>query len=60
MEDGLTDCDASVPAEESCNGLDDDCDEETDEPPLVEGEYGNLCNDDNACTEDKCKGASQK
>jgi len=56
LEDGLTDCNAVVPAEETCNGLDDDCDDETDEPPLVEGEYGNLCDDDNDCTEDKCKG----
>ena len=54
-EDGLTDCNAAIPAEETCNGLDDDCDEETDEPPLMEGEYGSLCDDDNACTEDKCK-----
>ena len=29
--DGLTQCDASTPAVESCNGLDDNCDGETDE-----------------------------
>jgi hypothetical protein len=29
--DGLSDCDAPVPAEEACNGLDDDCDGHTDE-----------------------------
>jgi len=29
--DGLTPCDARVPAEESCNGVDDDCDGQTDE-----------------------------
>ena len=30
-DEGLTDCDAPVPAAESCNGLDDDCDGEVDE-----------------------------
>ncbi|TNF32387.1 MAG: hypothetical protein EP329_10385 [Deltaproteobacteria bacterium] len=29
--DGLTPCDAPIPAEETCNGADDDCDGETDE-----------------------------
>jgi hypothetical protein len=29
--DGLSDCDAPVPAEEECNGLDDNCDGQTDE-----------------------------
>ncbi len=28
---GLTDCDAGIPAAELCNGVDDDCDDETDE-----------------------------
>ena len=55
MEAGISECDAALPSEEVCNGFDDDCDDETDEPPLAEGEYGNLCDDDNACTEDKCK-----
>ena len=54
--DGLTDCDASMPAEETCNGADDDCDEEADEPALVEGDYVNLCDDGNDCTDDKCTG----
>ncbi len=53
-EDGLTDCDASVPAPESCNGADDDCDGEVDEPTLFEGKYIELCDDGNACTEDSC------
>ena len=42
---GLTDCDAPAPAQESCNGLDDDCDGETDEDTaaiacLIENEHG--------------------
>jgi len=46
--DGLSDCDAAVPAEEVCNGLDDDCDEQWDEE--VD------CGDDNPCTNDYCDG----
>jgi hypothetical protein len=43
--DGLTLCDADQPALEDCNGLDDDCDGQTDEevPPAaceVENEFG--------------------
>ena len=55
-QDGLSSCDAPEPALEECNGVDDDCDDEIDEPDLVEGNYVNLCNDDNDCTEDKCMG----
>ena len=55
-EDGLSACDAASPAKESCNGLDDDCDEEVDEPDLVEGSYVHLCEDGNECTQDKCVG----
>ena len=54
--DGLSDCDAPMPAAEVCNGLDDDCDGEADEPDLVDGDYVNLCDDGNDCTEDKCTG----
>ena len=57
-DSGLSDCSAAVPEVETCNGLDDDCDEETDEPLLVDGDYLNLCDDDNPCTQDKC-GAQQ-
>ena len=55
-ENGLTSCDAPVPAVETCNGIDDDCDEDVDEPEQDEGDYINLCDDGNDCTEDNCKG----
>ena len=55
-EEGLADCDANEALAETCNGQDDDCDGETDEPALVEGDYVNLCNDDNPCTGDTCVG----
>jgi len=47
LASGLESCSASVPAQESCNGLDDDCDGSVDEetggePCLVENEAG-LC-----------------
>jgi hypothetical protein len=47
LASGLESCSASIPAPESCNGLDDDCDESVDEetggdPCLVENESG-LC-----------------
>ena len=46
-EEGLSPCDAMIPAEEECNGLDDNCDGETDE---------STCDDDNTCTTDSCLG----
>jgi len=52
--DGLTDCDAAEPAEETCNGIDDDCDGDVDEPHLVDGDFVNLCDDGNPCTADSC------
>ncbi len=55
-EDGLGVCDAMMPAEETCNGIDDDCDGDVDEPDLVDGNFINLCDDGNDCTEDKCTG----
>ena len=57
-QSGLSTCDAEVPAPETCDGLDNDCDDETDEPSLVDGDYVNLCDDGNECTLDKCTGAS--
>ncbi|MBM4353694.1 MAG: hypothetical protein FJ109_07830, partial [Deltaproteobacteria bacterium] len=57
-EAGLSVCDAPVPAPETCNGNDDDCDGEVDEPNLVEGKYLELCDDSNACTNDFCKAAA--
>jgi len=56
--DGLSDCDASTPAAETCNGADDDCDGETDEPAQVDGNYVSLCDDANPCTADACAGES--
>jgi len=47
-EAGLTDCDAPTPAEEICDGVDNDCD------GVVDGDA--LCDDDNPCTADSCGG----
>jgi cysteine-rich repeat protein len=42
-------CDAATAVPETCNGLDDDCDNTVDEAS---------CDDGNACTEDVCQGAA--
>ena len=42
---GLSQCDAGVPAAEACDGLDNNCDGETDE---------DTCDDANPCTKDGC------
>ena len=55
-EDGLSHCDAGQAQAESCNGLDDDCDGEVDEPDDIGGDYVNLCDDGNECTQDLCNG----
>lgn len=54
--DGLSACDAMLPAKEVCNGADDDCDGDVDEPDLVGGDFVHLCEDSNGCTEDSCLG----
>lgn len=46
---GLSQCDASTPAGETCNGVDDDCNGLTDDA---------LCDDENPCTTDSCDGES--
>lgn len=56
-ESGLSPCDASTAVPEVCNGLDDDCDGDVDEPDAVGGNLINLCHDDNACTVDTCLGS---
>ncbi len=43
--DGVEECVGEAPKPELCNGLDDDCDGETDE---------DLCDDGNVCTTDFC------
>ena len=47
-EGTLSDCDAVVPAEDLCDGLDNDCDGDTDTVS---------CDDSNPCTIDSCEGA---
>ena len=56
-KEGLSDCDAAVPGQEACNGIDDDCDGDVDEPYdiTVDPPIG-ICNDDNGCTVDTCLG----
>ncbi len=49
-KDGLQGCTAQTPTVEVCNGKDDDCDGKTDETWD--------CDDKDACTDDKCGGAS--
>ena len=56
-EGGLTDCDALDPAEETCDGFDNDCDGDIDEGAFVEDEYFGLCDDGNPCSKDQCNGA---
>ena len=56
LEEGLGACDAAEPAAEICNGVDDDCDGDVDEPDEVGGDYVNLCDDGNECTVDSCNG----
>jgi len=46
-DEGLTECDAKTPIEETCNSVDDDCDGEVDEE---------TCDDGNPCTADSCLG----
>ena len=53
---GLSECDAGAALEETCNGLDDDCDGAVDEPKDVGGDLVNLCNDGNDCSKDTCGG----
>jgi hypothetical protein len=57
LADGLSECDAEIPAAETCDGLDNDCDDDVDEPTPIEGKLPSLCDDGNDCTEDVCAGA---
>ncbi len=49
-ESGLSLCDGATPAVESCNGKDDDCDGQTDEPSAGKA----ICDDGKPCTGDAC------
>jgi hypothetical protein len=51
-KDGLSGCDAATPAAEVCDGVDNDCDGQTDEAD------GAACDDGNPCTDDVCDGAN--
>ena len=53
-ESGLSACSAATAAAETCNGIDDDCDGETDEIGGPAGSPAALCDDKNACTSDIC------
>jgi hypothetical protein len=55
-DEGLSACDAGEPQAEFCNGTDDNCDGDVDEPQFVEGAYIPLCDDGNPCTTDSCLG----
>ena len=46
---GLSACSAAKPKDEACNGVDDDCDGQTDEA---------TCDDGKVCTADACAGAA--
>jgi hypothetical protein len=46
-DSGLSDCDATLPSEDLCDGIDNNCDGDVDEE---------TCNDDNECTDDICLG----
>ena len=55
-KEGLLPCDAAQPTLEICNGFDDDCDGDVDEPYdiSVDPPIG-ICDDGNGCTVDSCK-----
>ena len=53
---GLSDCDASTPATEVCDGTDNDCDGTVDEAADQGGVSVPLCDDGIECTEDLCEG----
>ncbi len=57
--DGKVECDAPTPAAESCNGVDDDCDGQTDEGLCDDGDpcTKGTCNPDGSCKQSPAPGA---
>ena len=55
--EGLSDCDAGVPSEEVCDGVDNDCDGDVDEGAVIDGQAQSICDDGDTCTQDQCDAA---